>query len=331
MLIGFKDKAEWLEARRRYITGTDMAAILGLSRFGGPTSVVLDKRGLSDPKEQNEAMEWGRRLEEAILTGYAHRSGRGLLLADPNSIAVCDEHPLLAASLDATEAVEGFPVDAKNVHHFDATRWGDEGSDVIPPEYAVQLTVQMICTGAQVADLVALFSGQKLVTYRIHRDADMVASIIEAAESFHHRHIVLGVEPAPDGSEAYSTHLARKLKQQTEILLPATDDAITWAEVLRLAREERKACETEEERASQALKEIIGGALGVAGPGFKITWRESAPTQIVEWESIARALHSSLTAHFPEAEPFDSIVERFTKERPGSRRFLPKFTPHKES
>ena len=59
-------KEAWLSERRKHITGTDVAAILGLSRFKTPLRVWLEKKGEIEPDE-NEAMRWGKRLERVIL------------------------------------------------------------------------------------------------------------------------------------------------------------------------------------------------------------------------------------------------------------------------
>ena len=50
-------KEAWLSERRKHITGTDVAAILGLSRFKTPLRVWLEKKGEIEPDE-NEAMRW---------------------------------------------------------------------------------------------------------------------------------------------------------------------------------------------------------------------------------------------------------------------------------
>ena len=52
-------RAEWLEARRNGIGGSDAAAIAGLNRWRSPVAVWLDKTGQIVPEEPGEAAYWG--------------------------------------------------------------------------------------------------------------------------------------------------------------------------------------------------------------------------------------------------------------------------------
>ena len=48
----------WLDRRRAGIGGSDVAALLGLSRWKTPLDVFLDKTGRSEPIPDNEPMLW---------------------------------------------------------------------------------------------------------------------------------------------------------------------------------------------------------------------------------------------------------------------------------
>ena len=59
------ERIKWLEERKLGIGGTDVAKILGASKYGTELSVWLDKTGVSpDEEEDNFAMWWGRESEE---------------------------------------------------------------------------------------------------------------------------------------------------------------------------------------------------------------------------------------------------------------------------
>ena len=70
--IQYLDKAVWLKHRSLGIGGSDVAAILGLSKWKSPLSVYMDKvfPEQADDKPKHEAMEWGSRLENSIATKF---------------------------------------------------------------------------------------------------------------------------------------------------------------------------------------------------------------------------------------------------------------------
>ena len=67
---------EWIAERRTGLGGTDLPKILGVSRFGGPMDVFMEKQGLTAPLIETEAMRWGSILEEPVAQEYARKSGR---------------------------------------------------------------------------------------------------------------------------------------------------------------------------------------------------------------------------------------------------------------
>lgn len=66
------DREAWLQARRRGIGSSDLAAILGLSSYGNELTVYHDKRGeLPLENEDSEPAYWGRVDEEGVARRWA--------------------------------------------------------------------------------------------------------------------------------------------------------------------------------------------------------------------------------------------------------------------
>ena len=62
ILVETKDlsREEWLEYRKLGIGGSDVAAILGISKWKSAIDLWLDKTNqTNDITEENEAMQWG--------------------------------------------------------------------------------------------------------------------------------------------------------------------------------------------------------------------------------------------------------------------------------
>lgn len=67
------ERDEWLEARRAGVTASEVAAVLGLSKYESPRSLYHRKRGEIPDEDDNDAMKWGRRLEAPIADEFADR------------------------------------------------------------------------------------------------------------------------------------------------------------------------------------------------------------------------------------------------------------------
>ncbi|KMS79097.1 hypothetical protein ACH49_13495 [Streptomyces leeuwenhoekii] len=69
------DREKWLQARRSGIGSSDIAAILGISRFGNALSVYHDKTGgLPLESDDSEPALWGRAFEETVAREWARRN-----------------------------------------------------------------------------------------------------------------------------------------------------------------------------------------------------------------------------------------------------------------
>lgn len=299
-------KQAWLLKRRDYIASSDVAAILGLSKWTSPLQVWLDKKGLAEPSPGNEFMEWGNRLQGPILDAYAERFEARLLHADPWTLEVDTEQPRLASSFDSFIIAEDgqtrlMPVDAKNIGWRNPEEWGEDESDMIPIQYATQLMVQMMVTRTQAADLAVLFGGNKLVRFRAHFDPESAALIRERVGLWWERHIIQDVQPPVDGNDRTTEWLKGRFKKNTEPdMIPATAELQEAARRYQEAHERATAAEQEKKAAGNVLRAAIGNHSGIAGictwtnnkdkaAGFDYegAWKELTATQPASvWQGL---------------------------------------------
>ncbi|MEU4205620.1 YqaJ viral recombinase family protein [Streptomyces sp. NPDC026294] len=69
------DRTTWLTARRSGLGSADIAAILGISRYGNALSVYHDKTGgLPLESDDSEPALWGRAFEETVAREWARRN-----------------------------------------------------------------------------------------------------------------------------------------------------------------------------------------------------------------------------------------------------------------
>jgi putative phage-type endonuclease len=75
ILSATADRADWLTARRSGLGSSDMAAVLGISRYGNALSVYHDKTGgLPLEGDDSEPALWGRAIEDTVAREWARRN-----------------------------------------------------------------------------------------------------------------------------------------------------------------------------------------------------------------------------------------------------------------
>ena len=193
MSSGVMDRAAWLAARRLGIGGSDVAAILGLSRWKTAVDVWLDKLGRLPPQPETEAMRFGTLLEPVIIEEFSRRTGmevrRGLPMQQH------EQHTFMLASLDGLVEDRQAIVEAKTARMADG--WGEDGTAEIPPYYQTQVAHYMAVTGAVVAFVPVLIGGSDFRIYEVERDEGFIADLVEAERAFWFDHVLAEVPPEP--------------------------------------------------------------------------------------------------------------------------------------
>jgi putative phage-type endonuclease len=158
-LIPTGTEAEWLEARRKGVTASEIAVIMGLSPWSSPYALYHQKLGILPPQEDNAMMERGRVLEPYVVEKFAaahpefqvYGDGRQLYRNGPQ-MATPDR--LLAENIgyDIDPAVDDYTqlialLETKTASSMDD--WGEPGTDEIPVHYRAQVLWQCDVMGVR--------------------------------------------------------------------------------------------------------------------------------------------------------------------------------------
>jgi putative phage-type endonuclease len=225
----YATEVEWLAARRRYITASEIAAVLGLSRYASPMGVWLDKLGLAEPTAELERMRWGKRLQRPIAAGFADDTGRHVLDPGPYTLLRSVRYPWLAATPDYFTARPDVPtpgvLDVKNASAYTKRDWLDEP----PVPYQLQVQGQLLVTGLDWGTLVALIGGAELVYADLTVHGDAVDVILTETERLWQCVQRETPPPALDGSAA-TTAAIRRLFATTDAgpVVELPPDAAGW-------------------------------------------------------------------------------------------------------
>lgn len=181
--------SEWLAARRTGIGGTDVAPILGISKWRKAHDVWLDKTGRREDR-QTLAMATGKALEPLVRSIYEERHGEvittGLVRDRDNAI-------LLGTPDGVTDdAVVEFKT---------TTKWAFRSWRGVPPvDYWAQMQHYMMLTGRRQAVLAILLKDEADIANGYHEmyvtyDPDWIGSTKSQLTEWWETYVVADVEP----------------------------------------------------------------------------------------------------------------------------------------
>ncbi len=173
--------------RQKYIGGSDIAGILGISPWKTPLDVYLDKVQprveITDP-DKLRVLNRGKRLEPYVIDLLSEETGLEIVRRGERYLD--RELGFIAAEIDA-EAASGENIEIKTVSPFKAKEWGEEQSDEIPLHYAAQAMHGLMVTGRDVCVFGVLIGADDFRLYRIERDDATIAGIREKEVEFWQR------------------------------------------------------------------------------------------------------------------------------------------------
>ena len=304
-------REEWLSVRGRGIGSSDAAVAVGLSPYKSPLELWLEKtdRQLAPDLAANDAVFWGTTLEHIIATVYAERTG--VKVRRLNAVLQHPEYPFMLANLDR---VVQHPTDGNGILEVktagvNSARFWEDG---VPEAYQCQVLHQLAVTGKAWCDLAVLIGGQDFRVYRIVRDEEKIADLIEREVKFW-QYVIDDESPPVDGTESSSRALASMYPSDRGEMVDYSHDtamnqlfANYWE-----YRQQRENLETQEELLKQQLQERLGFASGAVLDNAKISWRKSKDSITTDFKRLS--------------EDHPDWVKPYAITKPGSRRFLVQF------
>lgn len=274
-VVRYDTHEEWLEARRKGIGGSDAAAIMGQSQWASPLSVYLDKRGIAPEKEETEAMRQGTDCEEVVAKRFERETG--IKLRRCNVIIQHPDFPWMQASIDRDVIGKNAGFEAKTTSPFNRTDF-ENGS--IPANYFWQCQHYMAVTGAEEWYLAVMVFSTSFHVFRIERDENAIAQLIEAERIFWNEHVLQGLPPYPIGSDADDEAIDQMYSASPYDKAANIDDMRSSLDTLALYEQESKQLKEKIEAIKQNLKLRMGDCTNALCGRWKVTWKEEQKTSI---------------------------------------------------
>lgn len=300
--------ADWREFRRQGIGGSDIGALVGLSRYASPTSIYYDKRGQLDDRHDTPRLRIGRRMETVLGEEFHDRTG--LYVDAQQTLWVHPEHDFARCTVDGF-ATEGPDVGDEPLGTVQFKTDARYGWDTVPAAIRGQCVWEMGVTGLGHCWLVVMFGGFRVDVIEIPFDEEARADwdyMLTAARAFWLDHVVPGIPPPIDDSDATTKALTAVYEPHPNDMKIADRDALDLFHGAALARQRYDAAKANRDKWDNELRDLLGECTELVDDRGRLlaSWRPQT-AQRLDTQAL-RDAHPALVATF--TRPVDSRVLR---------------------
>ena len=308
---------DFAQSRAKSLGGSDIGAILGLSRFKTPIDLWLEKTGQAAPQKISLPLRFGQFAESFIASEFM-RETQLELVEDPSPI-IHPKYPFLTGHIDRFVLQDNKPLrdetgklqpyailECKTANPFSQHEWGETNTDEIPLTYLVQCLWYLMLTNCDTAFLAVLFGNADFRTYTIKRDLELEAKLIDKAVHFWNTYVIPKVAPPPI-NEADCRNLFANSTPSKQI----EADAVHIKTIEQLKNLQTELAHTQEEidKLKQDLMLYMKDAELLTHQGQALaTWKSPKPSLKLDTKR--------LSLEEPE------LVSKYQMEVTNSRRFL---------
>lgn len=261
--------------RAKYLGGSDVAGILGISPWRTPLDVYLDKvQPRKDPPSpaKQKIFSRGQRMEPYVIDLLSEETG--LVIARRGERYLDPEFSFIAAEIDA-EAESGENIEIKTCSPFKAREWGEQQTDAIPVHYTAQAMHGLMVTGKKVCVFGVLIGADDFRVYRVERDDETIGAIREKEVQFWG--MVTSLTPPPLTAVS---DVMRIFDRDVGTGIEADGKALDALLQLRELQARRREITEEIEFAEQKLKIFMQDNSYISLQGKQLaTWRTQSSTR----------------------------------------------------
>ena len=160
---------EWFEARKEMLTGSRIAACLGIDPRTTQTDLLLKSIGMAPPEQENEysraALEWGIKMEPIAIAAYEEQTGEKIL---PFSLIKHEHVPWIGGSPDGITEDAERPGHVKELYEWKCPWKRKIVYGEVPEYYLPQLYINMRCAKIHKAVFVEYVPDQPMNIVRIN-------------------------------------------------------------------------------------------------------------------------------------------------------------------
>lgn len=309
VLIPTASEAEWLAARRRGVTASEIPVVMGLSPYSSPYALYHQKLGTLPAPEETDAMALGKHMESFVAAKFAERRPGFAVTGNGGDLFAHPDRPWQMATPDrlvcdcpgsgnagAVPCVQPLAVLECKIDG-GSDEWGEDGTDEIPVHYRCQLLWQMDVIGVGTGYLASLLWHRRQVrVYELTLDeqarADLELMRLEA-DCFRDR-LLYRDEPDVDWRPATRSALTTLHSglDDAEVTISRRLAISYRAAVKRFKEAERR----KDEMTNRLLAALGDGRYAIeAGTGAKVATRSVSHPKRIDTRKL-RADHPAVAA-----------------------------------
>jgi putative phage-type endonuclease len=297
---------EHLGDRSKYLGGSEVAAIYGLSPYKTPVELWREKTGRAEREvfdvKKERILARGKRLEPVIIEMVIDKlteQGHEVELLATNQRYKDALTPYLSCEIDFELLLDGEHIngDCKTVIGFQRKKWGEEETEEVPIHYAAQFMYGLGITGRQKCLVAALIGLDDVAIYWVYRDQETIDAITGKARDFWENCVLADVAPDPikfdDIKLLYPNDNGRSVEATPEIKDKVND--------LRIVKDSIKQLEEKAELLTLDIGEFISPHAALTFEGREIaTWKGQGHSSIDQ--KALRAAHPGIVAEFTRSK-----------------------------
>jgi len=315
--------AEWHEARKTHLGGSDIASILGVG-WRSPLEVYGEKLGLLESTPGDRRMESAQFLEPIVAQWFEKATGLvtqetgalvgpGIMMSTPDRLVMNRD--------DGDQPVAILEIKCPGAHKIADWAADDAGQPQVPQYAVIQASWYALHWELSEVAVQALVGGVFGDPAWLTRDTEFESWMMEAADDFWKNFVLKKIEPPATGTPACRRAILAMHPEHTEDIRVATEAEAMMIHDFRELREAAKGFEDRLDIVKNLVRQAIGGDLGIVSSEGKITHRKSKDGTAIDWEGVAREIAMRIPGAIPGVIPADAIAA-YTHPKPGQRRLL---------
>jgi putative phage-type endonuclease len=252
--------------RKGFLGGSDISAVMGVSRWKTPLQLWAEKTGEVEPADlsENQAVQLGIELEEFCAKKFEKETGMKVRRAP--QVYTSKENPFMSCQVDRLITGTDELLEIKTCSAWKEKEW--EGEE-IPQEYILQISWQLMITGRRIGHVCVLIGGQKFVYKKIEADPELFRKMTDAAITFWS---MVQTKTPPVTEAADNKFMVELYPSAGELIKAAAQDVTDAVAMLQQTKAQIIALEETKDEIEAKLKAVIGDAQGVKTEEYLVKW-----------------------------------------------------------
>jgi putative phage-type endonuclease len=263
--------------RSSFIGGSDIAGILGLSRWKTPLAIWAEKTGQITPREGPEELhkKLGNRLEEVVAELFTEKTGLRVQRAAERRVH--PKYPHFQAQIDRIVVGTDDLLECKTTSPFNRKEWAE---DEMPQEYICQCMWQLAVTGRKKAYLAVLIGNTDFKVKEIDRDPVLIAEMLKRANAFWDDFVIPRVMPAQITAADADAIYALFPESEPNTHVDLGDDVAKLIESRNAFYQDKIQIEKQIEQAENEIKVKMGTNEAAQAGKWIVSWKSQVSKRL---------------------------------------------------